>query len=54
MSTVANDGHETRRDIYNRSAVNRRGQSLGGTGGLGKSMVVTAKVRKRKKGTPGP
>ena len=40
-------------NIYNRSAVSRRSQSLGGTGRLGKSIIVSAKVKKRKKVLPG-
>jgi len=49
MSTVANDGHETRCDIYNKSAVNRRSPSPGGAGRLGKSIIVTAGMTHRGK-----
>src|SRR5712671_470925 len=43
MSTVTSDGPETRRDIYNKSAVNRRVGVWVVLGRLGKSIVVAAK-----------
>src|SRR5712672_3740034 len=49
MSTVANDGHETRRDIYNKSAVNRRVRVWAVLGRLGKSIIVAAKGTEEEK-----
>ena len=43
MSTVTSDGPETRRDIYNKSAVNRRVGVWVVLGRLGKSIVAAAK-----------
>src|SRR5712671_2014739 len=49
MSTVTSDGPETRRDIYNKSAVNRRVGVWVVLGRLGKSIVVAAKGIEKEK-----